>query len=262
MRYEYLSDFELFSFTVLSIGYSGDTDITHAKSSRNQFIIHYVADGCGYFNGNKVSAGEGFIIPPECFAEYHPDDNRPWTFMWIILSPEAYRLTSHIYPCDEKGIFKYGFSRLISSLGEEITKNVPSGYGKTDAWNVYNLIVNEQIRDFAAHTENEKHNVAALAKRYIDVYYYKNIRITEICDVLHCSHTYLYKQFILGYGISPKDYLKEIQIKHAKTLMKNTELNISQIAQSVGFDDPLAFSAFFKRNVGIAPTKFRSENPS
>lgn len=258
MRYEYLSDFELYSFSVLSIGFSKEKSICRAKSSRNQFIIHYVSSGCGYYNGNKVKAGEGFIIPPEYYADYFPDDNDPWELLWIILSPTAYELSSKIYPCDNNYIFKYGFSDLISSIGAEITKNTPSGYNKADAWNVYNLVVNEQIREATA-PDSESCDTASLAKRYIDVYYYKQITVSEICDILHCSHTYLYKEFKAAYGVSPKDYLTHIKIKHAKELLTGTDLTVSRVAQSVGFEDPLAFSAFFKKNAGCSPRDFKSK---
>ena len=54
MRYEFLSNLELLGIKVLSVGYSNDTEITYAKCSRNQFIIHYVTDGIGYFNDDEI----------------------------------------------------------------------------------------------------------------------------------------------------------------------------------------------------------------
>ena len=51
--------------------------------------------------------------------------------------------------------------------------------------------------------------------------------------------------------------MNAIKIKHAKQLLLTSDLNISQIAESVGYDDVLAFSAFFKKNTKLSPTEFK-----
>ncbi len=257
MRYEYLSNYELHSFTVLSVGYSDEKEITFAKSSRNQFIIHYVTDGTGYYNGRKLKSGQGFIIPPNYFADYYADDKDPWAFFWIILSPNAYETTKKIYPCDKDFVFNYDFCDFIRLLGVEITANCPTGYENTDAMIIYNLIENKQIKTNLS--KNDSYDCAQFTKRYLEVYFYKPIKITDICKILHVSHTYLYKEFNKKYGESPKSFLTKIKIENAKNLLKDSSLNVSQVAQSVGFDNILAFSAFFKKNTGLSPTDYKKE---
>ena len=259
MRYEYLSNFELYSFKVLSIGYSDDIIITRAKCSRDQFIIHYVTEGFGYYNGFKVSAGEGFLNPPNRFAEYHADNEKPWSMLWIILSSSAFVLSNKIYPCDDNFIFKYHFSDYISAVGNEIIKNSPITYYETNAWEVYNSIVSKQIGDYSTEKKTEKLDYAQFAKRYIDVYYYKSIKISEICDILNLSHSFLYKEFESKYRKSLKNYLTEVRLNHAKQLLLTSKLNISQIGLSIGFDDVLAFSAFFKKHTGMPPSIFKKQ---
>ena len=259
MRYEYLSNFELYSFKVLSVGYSDDETITCAKCSRDQFIIHYITDGFGYYNGVMVSAGEGFIIPPNHFAEYHADNEKPWSMLWIILSSPAFELSEKLYPYNENFIFRYRFVDYISAVGSEITKNSPMRYYETDAWDVYNAIVSKQIGDYSSNIKSDKLDYAKFAKRYIDVYYYKPIKISEICDVLNLSHSFLYKEFESKYGKSLKNYLTEVKLNHAKQLLMSSKLNISQIGLSIGFDNVLAFSAFFKKHTGSSPSSYKKK---
>ena len=45
--------------------------------------------------------------------------------------------------------------------------------------------------------------------------------------------------------------------KKAKVLLEKSDLNISEIAYSIGIDDPLNFSRFFKHIVGVSPRKYR-----
>ena len=73
-----------------SIGYSDDTRVTRfGPSVRNQYIVHYVLSGKGYFNGNKVEKGQGFLILPGMHEEYHSDEAEPWEFVWIISEDPA-----------------------------------------------------------------------------------------------------------------------------------------------------------------------------
>ncbi len=264
IRYEYLSNFELNSFKVLSVGFSDDIAITNAKCSRNQFIIHYCTDGIGYFNGKKIKKGQGFIIPPNFFADYYADKDNPWTFFWIILTPSAYEGTKKIYLYNNDYIFDYNFSNYIKALGEEILENSHTGYSEIDAINVYYLILNKQIENYQEikqlynyHKKEDSSYYARFAKRYIDVYYYKPIKINDICKILNISHTYLYKEFEKRYNKSLKSYLTEIKINNSIKLLLNTDLNITQVAQSIGFDDILAFSSFFKKNTGYSPLKYK-----
>ena len=67
----------------------------------------------------------------------------------------------------------------------------------------------------------------------------------------------IYRKLKAITGLSLNNLIKEIRIKHAKEMLSNSEYNISEIAYKVGFHDPLYFSKFFKKEVGVAPKVFR-----
>ena len=58
-------------------------------------------------------------------------------------------------------------------------------------------------------------------------------------------------------GKSPKEYLTEYRIKQACRLLKETDLSISAIAYSVGFENNLYFSKAFKKQKGLSPSEYR-----
>ena len=62
-------------------------------------------------------------------------------------------------------------------------------------------------------------------------------------------------------GLSPKQYLINLRIAKSEWYMKHSNLNISQIAENVGYVDALYFSRIFKKKNGISPkyyiNKFR-----
>jgi transcriptional regulator GlxA family with amidase domain len=58
-------------------------------------------------------------------------------------------------------------------------------------------------------------------------------------------------------GLTPGDFLKEARIKKATELLKNTNMNISEIAYMCGFNDPKYFSKVFKSSIGKTPSEYR-----
>lgn len=60
-------------------------------------------------------------------------------------------------------------------------------------------------------------------------------------------------------GLSPLQLLIESRLARAQSLLVETDLDISAIAQKVGFDDPAYFSRQFTRRRGLAPSIFRRE---
>ena len=56
---------------------------------------------------------------------------------------------------------------------------------------------------------------------------------------------------------SPSMFVRAIRLQKAKTLLRTTQLNISEIAYEVGFSDPAFFSRVFREEFGMSPTEYR-----
>lgn len=68
--------------------------------------------------------------------------------------------------------------------------------------------------------------------------------------------TYLYQSF---FHTSPKEDLITERLQMAKYLLRNSNLNVSQISQKVGYDNLYHFSKLFKKNTGMSPSRYRTE---
>lgn len=74
------------------------------------------------------------------------------------------------------------------------------------------------------------------------------------------SKMQLYRKLKAITGWSVNSLIREVRITEAKKLLKNPEINISEIAYQLGFSDPLYFSKYFKKEVGVAPVQFRKDS--
>ncbi len=59
-------------------------------------------------------------------------------------------------------------------------------------------------------------------------------------------------------GDSPHQYVIRLRVEHAKSLLRATELPVTEIAQRVGYANAGHFSSAFHRCVGFTPTQYRS----
>jgi len=86
-----------------------------------------------------------------------------------------------------------------------------------------------------------------------------NFALDEAIRALPFHYDYLRKLFKKEVGVTPLEYLTNLRIKKAETLltaMWSNEYSMSEIAEMCGFDDALYFSRVFKKHNGISPTGF------
>ncbi|MGH6761746.1 MAG: helix-turn-helix domain-containing protein [Phyllobacterium sp.] len=62
-------------------------------------------------------------------------------------------------------------------------------------------------------------------------------------------------------GKSPLALIHQRLVMEAEFLLDNSTLQISEIAETLGFQDPAYFNRFFKRERGVAPGRRRAEAP-
>ncbi len=128
--------------------------------------------------------------------------------------------------------------------------------------NMYELF--QTMRNQSTETaENEKkpqQNYAEQIKRYIEYRYAEDVKVSELAAHCGLNRSYMTKCFVEETGISPKEYLMRYRMDKAKELLKKRELPVSNVAYTVGYSDPLAFSKLFKKKVGISPKVYREQN--
>lgn len=61
-------------------------------------------------------------------------------------------------------------------------------------------------------------------------------------------------------GQTPMQAFNHRKMSHACYLLETTRQPVSQIARSLGFDDPYYFSRAFSRVVGMSPAQYRARN--
>ncbi len=107
-------------------------------------------------------------------------------------------------------------------------------------------------------TENGNYNgKLATAKKYMEQCYNKNILIDKAAEQAGYTTPHFINVFKKCYGITPKAYIADIKLRKAKEMLITTDMLSREIAFSLGFEDELYFSRFFKKHSGMTPRQFK-----
>ncbi|MPQ31430.1 AraC family transcriptional regulator [Clostridium estertheticum] len=90
---------------------------------------------------------------------------------------------------------------------------------------------------------------------YMAENYMENITLQQLADYSKISPSYLGNIFNKVIGASTIEYLINIRITKAKSLLKDG-LTISETSKLVGFNDIFYFSKAFKKREGISPSQY------
>ncbi len=122
------------------------------------------------------------------------------------------------------------------------------------------FISRKQHLNVISDTSFQLSKECALAKRYIDANYSKNITLDSLAEITHINKFYLAHSFTECMGQSPINYLTEVRLAASKQQLTTSNLSIAQIASNNGFSSQSYFSQIFKKKVGITPQQYRKRN--
>ncbi len=93
-------------------------------------------------------------------------------------------------------------------------------------------------------------------KDYIAKNYMNKISFNELALRVHLSRTYLSAMFNREVGVTFPEYLTQVRINKAIEIMRNKNINKTDIATLVGFSDYAYFSKIFKKHTGYSPSEY------
>lgn len=84
------------------------------------------------------------------------------------------------------------------------------------------------------------------------------LKVSQIAEYFNYNEKYLSHLFRKKAGISLKQYMLAQKMELAKFLLTDTNQNINEISNQLGYKDSHNFMKSFKKIVGLTPTEFRN----
>lgn len=81
--------------------------------------------------------------------------------------------------------------------------------------------------------------------------------VDEMCGDLEMSRTYFHRLYFKAFGVTCRQDIIKSRLLYAADLLKNTNMSVSEISESCGYDSDSYFMRQFKQHNGCTPTEFR-----
>jgi AraC family L-rhamnose operon regulatory protein RhaS len=252
--------------------------------THNFYELLFIEKGFGIHHLNDLSfaykAGDVFLLTPKDAHEFEISEKTIFTF---IKFSDSYFMES----------FKDIKNNFSATLFNQILKNkvvinssiVSQNSDVVTLFNLLSVIREIYIKKEAFHKEivqglftsiiflleKEFQNSFSIEVNYgkeeklqeilafirLNVVDSEKLKINYLATKFNISPNYLSVFLKHNIGMSLRKYCAEVKLKLAENLLKDSNLNINEIAEKLGFIDPSHFNKFFKKHKKINPSAFK-----
>ncbi len=137
-------------------------------------------------------------------------------------------------------------------------------YGESIANEIARQFTHELKRSYESlllkEDQQRSHHDEEIIKvqEWLDQNYPGDVIISALADRFKLSVRSLNRRFKLATNTSPLQYLQSLRIEHAKELLKQSNLAVSEVSDMVGYQDASYFTSLFKKLTAVTPVEYRS----
>lgn len=85
----------------------------------------------------------------------------------------------------------------------------------------------------------------------------KDLTVDTLCAGMNMSRTSFYNKIKALTGMAPNDFIRNIRMQEAATLLKSQRYTVAEVADMMGFADPKYFTDTFKKFYGVPPSIYK-----
>lgn len=209
-----------------------------------------------FLRGKQIHLTAGTIL-------YIPE-NESYSFKKVSDGDSLYRLVNfhaHIENAEPQ-LFTLNANESISAIFKQMEKlwqfdaNLSGYYGVLSLfYKLMSTLCNTQQAEYT--TADQKASIEPAMEFLQSHLFDSELKIASLPIMCGMSAPTFRRIFVSRFGSPPRKYIIRQRLLQAKVILESGEYkNISEVAQAVGYDDPLYFSKHFKEFYGVSPSNF------
>ena len=149
---------------------------------------------------------------------------------------------------------------IIQAIAELTWHNQPSEQNQTAYFLIHSLLSSTlDLLNADIETASKTTSLFEAIRQYIDTHFREDVTRDFLAKMFYISPNYLSHLFQREGKIGLNEYLNQIRLEYAKSLLKNYDLNIKEIAHASGFKDSNYFCRIFRKKTERSPTEYRRQ---
>jgi len=98
------------------------------------------------------------------------------------------------------------------------------------------------------------------ARDYLHEHFTDGISAEAVSVAVNVHPSHLMREFRKRYGCTIGDYVRQLRVERACSLLSTSDIPPAEIAHTLGFADQSHFNRTFKCGIGMTPTEFRKNS--
>lgn len=240
----------------------------HLRSRRQdcaETIVILCADGLGWCElpggSHVVRPGQVLVVPSGTEHVYGADADSPWTIWWMHLAgfdvPALVQASGAgtATPVLSLGDLPHAVSLVEEALlamehdDSQLTLQVAAGA----AWHLIALLSTARPGHSVGRSDPVRVAIGYLQRQFAE-----QVSVAELADLVGLSPSHFAALFRRTAGCGPREYQTRLRMMKCRQLLDTTDLQVSTIARSVGYEDPLYFSRQFRAVHGVTASEHRA----
>ncbi len=196
---------------------------------------------------------------PSLHRYFLPEGSPQWEFVFLVVyGSELLRIVSgierrmaHIIKVGDVSAVPGEFLRILKTL----FSRRPLGAFENSAL-AYSLCMALLEESYAVPAHEDASRFEAV-KKHLHDNLPKGIGVSEMADMAGLSRSHFARLFKDAEGMSPRDYLEDLRLRRALSLLYSKARTVKEIAISCGIPDVNYFCRLFRRHTGMSPGEYR-----
>jgi len=233
----------------------------------------YITAGMGVFESDAsgvlpVEAGDVFVVFPDVWHRYRPDDHTGWDEYWVEgdgpLLQEAVERAG-LEPA--RPVLRVGHDDALLRGFHEVMETIeaePPGFQAVIGMQCLVLVARlcsllQKARELGASSgERIVRQAILLMRENLGT----NVRWEDVARKAGVSYSSFRRVFRQITGRAPGDYFIEMKMNRARQLLEIPSNTVQEISAALGFESVSHFSTQFKARTGAPPSAFRKKASS
>ncbi|PTQ96645.1 AraC family transcriptional regulator [Mucilaginibacter yixingensis] len=230
-----------------------------------QYILLYCVGGKGWIKVSgkelEITANTYYILPKEEAHSYGSSQHDPWSIYWVHFTGPHADLLYARFLTTIKPVPSIPYNKLNVELFNSMFQLLENDLNTRELELLYIKLI-QFLGIFVYSEEAILHKESDPVTESIDFMKQnisKSLSVAQLAGQVNYSVSRYSELFKAKTGYSPVQYFLQLKIQASCQYLYFTKMSINDICKKIGFEDQFYFSRTFKKQMNIAPLRYRKK---